>query len=149
MLLLFLIIFVQVVFLMKRLNTLVLIALFSCAFSKSYATDGCYNLVSGRFYYVSLGTNNYSGLHYAISGTSASCSTFNTATLGSTTCTIDGASNAAYRRATTNLTYPCPIDDDIPILATLIAMFGFGVLSPKFSCLKSIGGSSASLTKQA
>jgi hypothetical protein len=149
LLLLFLIIFVQVVFLMNRLYTPVLIALFSCAFSKSYATDGCYSLLSARFYYVSIGTNNYSGLSYAVASTSASCSTFSAGTYTATLCNIQGTSNPSYRQATTDLVYPCPIDDDIPILATLIAMFGFTVLSPKLSCLNFINGSFASLAKQA
>jgi len=36
--------------------------------SKSYATDGCYSTFTSRFYYISIGTNNYSGSTYATSG---------------------------------------------------------------------------------
>jgi hypothetical protein len=116
---------------MNRLYTLVLIALFSCAFSKSYATDGCYSLLTQRFYYVSIGTNNYSGFSYAVVSTTASCSTFSSGAYTATLCNIESTSNVNYRQATTNLIYPCPVDDYTPFLITLFAVFGFAVLNPK------------------
>jgi len=120
---------------MGKLYTLALIILFTGIITKSYATDGCYSLLSQRFYYVSIGTNDYSGTQYAVLGGTASCSTFTSGAYYNTLCTIEGTSNSNYRQATTNLIYPCPIDDYIPILILIISFFGFVILKRSAYCV--------------
>ncbi|MBB6235478.1 hypothetical protein HDC90_000075 [Pedobacter sp. AK013] len=113
---------------MRRIYTLGLIALFTGILCKSYAADGCYSLSTGRFYYVSIGSNNYSGFSYATSSSTATCSTFSSGTYTSSLCNIEGTSSPNYRQATTNLIYPCPIDEYIPFLMLLLIGLGFVTL---------------------
>ena len=118
--------FVGVVYCMRRIYTLGLIVLFTGILSKSYATDGCYSTFTNRFYYILIGTNNYSGSTYATAGSTLSCSTFTSGSYNpNAPCSIEGSNSSSYRQATTNLIYPCPIDDYIPFLMLLLAGLGF------------------------
>jgi hypothetical protein len=114
---------------MRRIYTLGLIVLLTGILSKSYATDGCYSTFTSRFYYISIGTNNYSGFTYAMSGSTLSCSTFTSGSYDpNSPCMIEGTSSSSYRQATTNLIYPCPIDDYIPFLMLLLSGLGLWTL---------------------
>jgi|GEM_PF-5763146 len=115
---------------MSKLYTFGLIVLFMGIFSKSYATDGCYSTFTSRFYYISIGTNNYSGSTYATSGSVLSCSTFTTGSYNpNAPCSIEGLNSSYYRQATTNLIYPCPIDSYIVFFMLITSCFGLAMLN--------------------
>ena len=88
-------------------------------------TPGCYSDATNRFYYVSIGSNNWSGSTFATASATATCSTFSSGSYTGGNCLIEGTSSSNYRRATTNVIYPCPIDTYIFFFVIMIGGFSF------------------------